>query len=44
MKIEIKIFFHFFWRDKTPENKGGLPVLLLCKFIAPIPTMEKIEK
>ena len=26
MKIEIKIFFHFFWREKTPENKCGLPV------------------
>jgi len=29
MKIEIKKIFHFFWREKTPENKGGLPVFLL---------------
>jgi len=29
MKIEIKNFFRFFWREKTPENKGGLPVFLL---------------
>ena len=32
------------WREKTPENKGGLPVLLIWKFIAPIPTMGKKEK
>jgi len=45
MKIEIKNFFHFFWREKTPENKGGgLPVFLLGKFIAPIPTMGKNVK
>jgi len=42
MKIEIKSFFHFLWREKTPENKGGLPVFLLLKFIAPIPTMGKM--
>jgi len=29
MKIEIKNFFHFFLRENTPENKGGLPVFLL---------------
>jgi len=29
MKIDIKSFFHFFWREKTPENKGGFPVFLL---------------
>jgi len=23
VKIEIKKFFHLFWREKTPENKGG---------------------
>jgi len=42
MKIEIKTFFHFFWRGKTPENKSGLPVFLLRKFIAPNPTMGKM--
>jgi len=26
MKMEIKIFFHLFWREKRPENKGELPV------------------
>jgi len=26
MKIEIKKFFHFVWREKTPKNKGGLLV------------------
>jgi len=29
MKIEIKKLFHFFWREKTPENKGKLPVFQL---------------
>jgi len=29
MKIEIKKFFHFVWRDKTPENKSGLTDFLL---------------
>ena len=31
MKIEIKKFFHFFWKEKTPENKGGLPVFFTLK-------------
>jgi len=29
MKMKIKKDFHFFGREKTPENKGGLPVFLL---------------
>jgi len=29
MKIEIKKIFHFFWKEKTLENKSGLPVFLL---------------
>jgi len=29
VKIEIKKIFHFFWKEKSPENKGGLPVFLL---------------
>jgi len=32
MKIEIKKFFRFFWREKTSENKGGLPVFFTLKF------------
>jgi len=24
-----KKFFHFFWREKNPDNKGGLPVFFL---------------
>jgi len=30
------------WTEKTPENKGGLPVLLIWKSIAPIPIMGKM--
>jgi len=26
MKMEIQNFFHLFWREKIPENKGELPV------------------
>jgi len=44
MKIEIKKFFRFYWREKTPENKGGLPVFFYFEFVAPIPTMEKNVK
>jgi len=29
MKIEIKKIFHIFWKEKAPENKGGLPVFLI---------------
>jgi len=32
MKMKIKKDFHFFGREKTPENKGGLPVFLLCAY------------
>jgi len=42
MTIETKKFFQFFWKEKTPENKGELPVFLLIKFIAAIPTMGKM--
>ena len=31
MKIEIKKFFRFFWREKTSENKSGLPVFFTLK-------------
>jgi len=43
MKIEIKVFFPLrLERKKTPENKSGLPIFLLWKFIAPIPTLGKM--
>jgi len=42
MEIEIKKFFHFFWRERTPWDKSGLSVYWLWKFIAPIPTMGKM--
>ena len=31
MKSEINIFLHFFWREKTPENKGELTVFFNLK-------------
>jgi len=42
MTIEIKKIFTSFGEKKTPENKGGLPVFLLWKFIAPIPRIGKM--